>query len=162
MSRIIRNAETSDLERIIEIYAIARNFMRSHDNPDQWNNNHPSRKIVEDDINRRKNYVIEENGTVEAVFYFAVEKDPTYDYIDGAWLKPDAVYGVIHRIASSGNIKGVLKSAVDFGATRIKALRIDTHKDNYVMRNAILKNGFIECGIIYLSNGEPRIAYERA
>ena len=162
MGRIVRNAETSDIERIMEIYAIARNFMRNHDNPNQWNNNHPSREIVENDIRLQRNYVIEENGTVEAVFYFAVEKDPTYDYIEGTWQNPDAEYGVIHRIASSGNVKGVLESAVKFGAARAKDLRIDTHKDNYVMRNAILKNGFIECGIIYLRNGDPRIAYERA
>ena len=37
---------------------------------------------------------------------------------------------------------------------------IDTHRDNQVMRERILRNGFQECGIIYLENGDPRIAYE--
>lgn len=161
MCRIIRNATSKDLDRIMEIYDIARKFMRSHDNPNQWNNNHPTRSLVESDIALGKNNVIEVNGNVEAVFFFSTEKDPTYSYIEGQWLNPNAEYGVIHRIASSGNIKGVLESAVGFALTYVKDLRIDTHKDNYVMQNAVTKMGYKRCGIIYLANGEPRIAYER-
>lgn len=39
-------------------------------------------------------------------------------------------------------------------------VRIDTHRDNKTMQHVILKNGFEYCGIIYLKNGEQRLAYE--
>ncbi len=157
----LRHATEADLDRIMEVYAIARQFMRDHDNPNQWQNNHPAREIVEADIKQQRNYVVEADGQVEGVFFFSTEKDPTYAYIEGEWLAPDAPYGVIHRIASSGKVRGILSLAVQYGLQHTEHLRIDTHADNYVMQNAILKNGFTRCGIIYLENGDPRIAYER-
>ncbi len=39
--------------------------------------------------------------------------------------------------------------------------RIDTHNDNKIMQHVIEKNGFIRCGIIYVKDGSPRIAYEK-
>ena len=40
-------------------------------------------------------------------------------------------------------------------------LRIDTHRDNIPMQKLLEKNGFVQCGIIHLSNGDERIAYEK-
>lgn len=40
-------------------------------------------------------------------------------------------------------------------------MRIDTHENNKVMQHLIKKNGFQECGIIYVEDGSPRIAYEK-
>ena len=37
----------------------------------------------------------------------------------------------------------------------------DTHEDNYVMQKVFEKNGFRRCGIIYVEDGTPRIAYQR-
>ena len=42
-----------------------------------------------------------------------------------------------------------------------EALRIDTHRGNVVMRKMLEKNDFCYCGIIYLENGDERVAYER-
>ena len=39
------------------------------------------------------------------------------------------------------------------------SVRIDTHHEN-VMRKLIERNGFVYCGIITLSNGELRDAFE--
>ena len=158
----IRHGEMKDLDRIMEIYAIARRFMAEHDNPNQWKNNRPPRETVERDIRMHNNYVLEGDGQVEAVFFFSTEKDPTYAYIEGKWKTEGEAYGVIHRIASSGKIKGVLERAVEFSLKFTDRLRMDTHKDNYVMQNALKKCGFEHCGTIYLENGEPREAYERA
>lgn len=38
-------------------------------------------------------------------------------------------------------------------------VRIDTHEKNTTMQHQVEKNGFTRCGIIYLENGAPRIAY---
>lgn len=37
----------------------------------------------------------------------------------------------------------------------------DTHQDNKITRHLIEKNGFAKCGIIYVADGSPRIAYEK-
>ena len=78
----------------------------------------------------------------------------------GEWLS-DAEYGTIHRVASDGRIHGMMGMIVQFCSERITHLRIDTHADNKIMQHLILKNGFKRCGIIYISDGSPRIAYER-
>ena len=39
-------------------------------------------------------------------------------------------------------------------------LRIDTHRDNHIMQHCIRKAGFQYCGIIYLANGDERLAYQ--
>ncbi|HNZ83431.1 MAG TPA: GNAT family N-acetyltransferase, partial [Sedimentibacter sp.] len=45
---------------------------------------------------------------------------------------------------------------------KCRNLKIDTHRDNIPMQNLLNKNGFIRCGIIYLENGDERIAYQKA
>ncbi|MEI3509539.1 MAG: hypothetical protein V8Q22_02280 [Anaerostipes sp.] len=48
---------------------------------------------------------------------------------------------------------------MDIG-TRIDYVRVDTHRDNQSMQNAILNYGFVECGNIYVRGGAERIAYD--
>ena len=95
-----------------------------------------------------------------AVFYYAVEEDPTYRVIEGKWLSSGAPYGVVHRIAVAENQKGAGSFCLRYAMERATSLRIDTHEDNIPMQNLLKKLGFIRCGIIYLPNGDPRIAFE--
>ena len=94
--------------------------------------------------------------------YFALlpSPEPTYDFIEGAWLS-DEPYGVIHRIASYPDVHGVFAAIIDFAAARFPRLRIDTHRDNRIMQHLIEKHGFTYCGIIWLTDGTERLAYER-
>ena len=98
----------------------------------------------------------------QPVAYFALlpSPEPTYDYIDGAWLT-DEPYGVIHRIASYPDVHGVFSAIIDFAAARYPHLRIDTHRDNRIMQHVIAAAGFTPCGIIWLPDGTERLAYER-
>ena len=154
----IRKAEWDNLDRIGEIYAYARAFMAAHGNPNQWGTNHPPRVQLEQDIAEGNLYVVADGENIHGVFYFRIGADPTYAVIDGAWHS-DRPYGTIHRIASDGS-GGILGTAVAFGKSRTDHLRIDTHEDNKVMQHAIEKLGFRRCGIIHLSDGSPRIAYD--
>ena len=43
----------------------------------------------------------------------------------------------------------------------VTSIKIDTHEDNEAMRRSLIKNGFDYCGIIYLTDGNPRVAYEK-
>lgn len=157
---IIREARTEDIERILEIYDIAKVFMRQTGNPHQWNSRYPDQITLEEDIHKHQLFVMEEDSIIYSVFAFIIGEDPTYKKIEGAWLD-HSIYGTIHRIASDGTMHQVFKKAVDFCSEKCAHLRADTHEDNKIMQKVILKNGFQETGIIYVEDGTPRIAYEK-
>ncbi len=159
---MIRLAKSSDLSRILTIYSIARQYMIDTGNTTQWKATHPSVEMLENDIAVGQLYVIEENNVVHGVFAFIIGEDPTYTYIEnGAWLN-NQPYGTIHRIASSGEVKGMFDQCLSFCKEKMDTIRIDTHENNHTMQHLILKNGFKQCGIIYISDGSPRIAYQYA
>lgn len=158
---MIQKATLSQLPEILRIYAQAREFMAQNGNPTQWGENYPPDDMIRNDILNGKSYVNLKDGQIAAVFYFSVEEDPTYGHIDGAWLN-DRPYGVIHRIAVSSNGKGAAAECFAYALDRCDELRIDTHEDNLPMQRCLAKNGFTRCGIIYLEDGDPRIAYQRS
>ncbi len=155
---MIRLATREDLDRMMDIYAIARQFMRETGNPNQWNNNKPTREDVERDIEKSYSHVLEEDGEIHGVFVLQYDRDSTYDYIEGAWRNEEP-YGAIHRVASDGTVKGFFTTCADFAKERYENLKIDTHEDNKVMQHVLEKNGFKHCGTIYLESGESRLAY---
>ena len=157
---MIQKATLAQLPEILKLYEQARSFMAQNGNPDQWGNAYPPQEMIRADIENGKSYVNLENGHIRAVFYFAVEEDPTYRNIKGKWLN-DAPYGVIHRNAVGENGKGVAAECFRFAYERCGNLRIDTHEKNIPMQRCLAKNGFIRCGIIYLEDGDPRIAYQK-
>lgn len=157
---MIEKATLSQLSQIMAIYERARAFMAQTGNPDQWGMAYPPEEMIRQDIHDGKSYVNLKDGNIAAVFYFAVEADPTYGYIEGAWLN-DQPYGVIHRIAVGENGKGVAAECFAFAASRCGNLRIDTHEKNIPMQRCLAKNGFLRCGMIYLEDGDPRIAYQK-
>lgn len=156
---MVRNATVADLDKIGEIYAAARAFMRKTGNPTQWSGGYPSREVSVDDIKCGKLFIVESCGVPCGVFYFNIGEDPTYLKIDGKWGS-DTPYGVIHRIASDGTRGGVFGEALAFCKEQIPHIRIDTHEDNSVMQGVLSRHGFEYRGIIYLENGDPRRAYE--
>ena len=157
---MIEKATLSQLPKIMSVYANARQFMAQNGNPDQWGTAYPTEAMIRQDILNGKCYVNSCGDRIRAVFYFAVEADPTYGYIEGAWLN-DEPYGVIHRIAVGESGKGVAAECFAFASERCKNIRIDTHEKNIPMQRCLAKNGFTRCGIIYLENGDPRIAYQK-
>ena len=144
---MIRHATETDLPRILEIYDIARRFMRQNGNMVQWVNGYPSEPLLRQDIANGDLYVMEDSGGVYCAFALVVGDDPTYAVIDGAWQDTATPYGTIHRM--------------EWAARRISHLRVDTHADNQVMRRCILREGFTYCGVIHVADGTPRVAFER-
>lgn len=158
---MIRNAKKEDINEILKIYDTARAFMRAHGNLNQWKGDYPGTSDLLSDIEYGNLYVLEnENGILCACFALIAGNDPTYNVIDGGSWKSDTPYAAIHKVASDGTRKGVFAECVAFARERHTHLRIDTHHDNYPMQNAITKEGFEYCGIIYLTDGDPRKAYE--
>lgn len=157
---LIRKTTTEDLPRLLEIFSVAREFMRNTGNPNQWADDYPSKELLDQDIERGDSYVCINDGVVEATFVMREGNDPTYDIIyDGAWIA-DCPYVTIHRIASSGKLHGVFSAVINFALLHHNSIRIDTHKDNKVMQHSILNAGFHYCGIIHCWSGAERLAYQ--
>ncbi len=156
----IRLSQTEDIPAIMEIYDVARQFMKDQGNPTQWDGDYPSAGLIEEDIVAGHSFVIEEDGQLVGTFAFIIGEDPTYQVIEmGAWHFSEP-YGTIHRIASNGQVRGLSRQVFDFCCQQIPYLRIDTHADNQAMQAAVLNYGFRECGIIYVADGSPRLAYD--
>ena len=181
---VIRPATPADIPALRPVFEAAKGIMRADGNHDQWSApGFPDDSLLLRDIARGGGFVIENRWPVGAghderktvmpgltghlaaqriVAYFALlpSPEPTYDYIDGAWLT-DEPYGVIHRMASYPDVHGIFSAVIDYAASRYSHLRIDTHRDNRIMQHLIEKHGFSYCGIIWLEDGTERLAYER-
>ena len=162
MKRMIRKARTEDVPVIMRLIDEARGIMRSCGNVNQWIDGYPSEETILQDIDNGHGYVCEQQGR-ETVAYFAFipGPEPTYKEIfDGQWLD-DVPYHVVHRLASTAASHGVFNDVMDYFMDVAGNLRIDTHRDNVIMRHVIERYGFTYCGIIYLLNGDERLAYQK-
>lgn len=163
IERSIRKAVLpADGEQIMAVFLAAKGIMRSSGNMHQWGEGYPSLDDVKADIERDGAYVVEDGGQIVAYFAFLPSPEPTYATIyDGKWVDDTRQYHVVHRIASMPDAHGVFKSIMDFGFKQESNIRIDTHRDNHIMQHVIMKYGFTYCGIIFLLNGDERLAYQR-
>lgn len=175
----IRQATYEDLEALMEIFAAAKQIMRASGNMHQWNDGYPSKEVVMRDIDAGYCYVMCE-ATCQAeriigTMALIPGPDPTYSYIEGEW-PGDEPYYVIHRIATAAPGRDVAKRMFDWAFEHIRrvgpvagrssessepisTIRIDTHRDNCIMKHILTKYGFTMCGVIYLADGAPRDAY---
>ena len=171
----VRKAEKRDLPRLMELFRQAREIMRADGNQTQWAGEYPSKDIVLEDISRDHCFVIEEpDNAIVGVFAFIPGVEPTYDKIyeneftEGgptprlaAWLDDTLPYATIHRLASTRDSHGVAEACFSWAWQQCQNLRVDTHADNHIMQHCIQKAGFTYCGIIYLADGSPRLAYQK-
>ncbi len=158
---LIRKTEEKDIAAAADIYAEAREYMKSRGNPDQWRDGYPSAKEIREDMTEGASYVCEDGGEVVAVFYYKEVDDPTYlNIFKGEW-KNALPYAVIHRIAVKHHGRGIVRFCFDECFKLCPNLKIDTHRQNLPMQSALAKAGFEYCGIIYLEDGGERLAYQR-
>lgn len=157
---MIRLACQQDMPRLLELYDIARQFMRQNGNDVQWVGNYPAESDLAADIAAGRLYAVEAEGKVCACFMLASGPDVTYREIYGGAWASDTPYGVIHRVASDGTLKGIVAQCVAFARERYSHLRIDTHEKNLPMQRALAKAGFTHRGTIFVADGTPRLAYD--
>ena len=156
----IRLAQTADLETLGVLFSNAKQFMCKMGNPDQWQEGYPH-DLLPGDIEKKQLFVCEEDGHIYAAFVLVMGDDPTYAVIKGEW-KNHLPYGTLHRIASTGERRGMMDVIVDWAFEKTGGnLRGDTHELNLPMQTAFERNGFERCGIIWVEDGTPRIAYHK-
>lgn len=165
----IRRTTKNDIDTILEIFENGRQIQKATGNAGQWAEGYPTREMVEADIQKDRSYVCVsdsseeeiEEGTVLATSVVDFESDPNYSYIEeGEWLNEEP-YATIHRIATSGLVKGAGKYIFEWGINQCNNIRIDTHKRNKPMLSLIEKYGFTYCGLIYVHDGTERLAFQK-
>ena len=133
-------------------------------NIDQWQNGYPNYDIIKNDIELQRAYIYKDKIIIG---YFVLQKEieSTYNNIYyGNWLN-DKEYYCIHRLAILNDYKrlgvasNIINYCIDLAKLNNKDIRVDTHKDNYLMANLLLKYNFIYCGVIILLDNSSRDAY---
>ena len=162
-------AKRKDLPPIMKIIGEAQAFLASH-KIDQWQNGYPNKDTILEDLINNESYIVTTNdSTLIATAMFSTKKEPTYKSIEGKWVtKVNAKYGVIHRMAitNKSRNKGVARFIFEqceqqLLQQNIYSMRIDTHQDNLAMQGLLKKLKYLYCGVIYLDNGDKRLAYEK-
>lgn len=158
----IRPATERDIPAMMALFEEAKGIMRADGNMSQWTGGYPQEEVVLRDISSGHGYIIEDWGVPVGTFAFIPGVEPTYLSIyEGEWLDADAPYATIHRLASTPRSHGVARACFDWCVSRCSNLRIDTHRDNSIMRHVVTSWGFLYCGIIYLASGDERLAYQK-
>ena len=161
MEQFCKEQGIKDINEIMNIISIAKEYMIAHGNPTQWGADYPGEEVLKSDIMNNNSYVITDNGRIVGTFTFIMGDEPTYQIIKNGEWHYDKVYGPIHRLASNGISKGVARACFEYCQNLIDYIRIDTHKDNISMQKAIENFGFRMCGNIYVEDGSERIAYDK-
>lgn len=159
----IRQARPDELDLLMALYDDGRLIMRQSGNLKQWTHGYPSRELIASDIARGYSHLcIAPDGQPAGVFALIPGQDPTYARIyQGAWTDDSRPYATLHRLSSRPGIHGVAQACIAWSFARHPNLRADTHRDNHIMQHVLTRQGFAYCGIIYLANGDERLAYQK-
>lgn len=159
----IRHAKAEEIDKLMDIFEQGKHIMRKNGNLKQWTGGYPTREIVEKDMGNGNCYVcLDPSGEIIGTFAFIQGEEPAYTHIyEGRWLDAQKPYATIHRLASTAESHGVAATCLEWCARQIPNLRADTHRDNHILQHILLKHGFTYCGIIYLQNGDERLAYQK-
>ena len=164
---LVRKGTTADIPAIYDIIKGAKMYLKSS-GVDQWQNDYPNESTITADISDGVNYVCHYGDKIVGTIAVIFDGEETYEKIyNGKWLS-ESHYATIHRMAVDESFKGLGVGArmISFVETlclqrNIRSIRVDTHRDNPPMQRMLNKNGFTYCGIIYLTNGDERLAFEK-
>ena len=132
----------NDLNKLMDIYDLARVRMVNEGNLTQWDNREVFKIEIIDYINKKILYKAIENDEIVGYFAYIYDIEHAYDAIDGKWLNQDK-YITIHKIASKYNNKGIGGFIIKYVIDRCKSegiynIKIVTHI-NYLYLNMFLQ-----------------------
>ena len=149
--RTIGKASTGDFTIVSNLIEQGKAKMIKAGNPNQWSANYPAESTIRRDIAQGDCYLL---------YVAKAGPEPNYHRIDkGDWLD-DQPYYVIHRVASIEGVHGVMADIINYCSAFTSSIRIDTHADNRPMQASLIRLGFVYCGIIYVENGDSRLAFQ--
>jgi len=158
---VISFAELKDLEEIDKLAVRVITNMSALKIP-QWTLDYPRSTHYFKDVVDDSLYIYKDDQKIVGVMCLQHENEEAYKTITG-WIKENSL--VIHRVIvdPSSQKKGIAQQLLDFAIAKGKkeqyqSIKIDTHLDNYRMRNFLEKNNFQEIGYLSCIN---RQAYEK-
>ena len=159
----IRHSRPDDLPAMLRMLDHSRSIMRANGNTTQWTGGYPSETELLHDIRNGNSLIMEdEAGNPIGTFALVLGLEPTYKVIeDGEWEEDDVPYGTVHRLACMPNQHGIGDACLAYCDRHAPTLRIDTHADNHIMRHLAQRHGFDYRGIVYMTDGTPRMAYQK-
>ena len=134
--------------------------MRRKGNTEQWVG-YPTEVDFWEDVVARSAYLLTDGDRPLATFALTLSPDPHYAHIEqGRWIDTLTPYLTLHRMAKAPGAEGVAKHIFRYAKSRCGHLRLDTHESNLAMRKLARRQGFVHCGIVYMDDHTPRLAYE--
>ncbi len=153
-------ATYKDLKEIDKLAELVINDMEIS-KIDQWKTGYPAFSDFEKDMLDKALYIYKEDNKILGSITILKENEEAYKTIS-SWIKEKSI--VIHRMLvhpkyrNKGIAQILLNNAIIYAkASKYDSIKIDTHLNNYKMRNFLKKNGFIE--LEYLESID-RLAYE--
>jgi len=149
---------------LLEIDTLAKKVIEEMESSKipQWHHGYPAYRHFKEDIDNKGLYIYRENNIILGTITILPENDPPYQTIN-SWLKEKSI--VIHRMLvdpasrNKGVAQKLLNKAIMIGKeNNYESIKIDTHLENYKMRNFLKKNGFIELEYLKIID---RLAYEK-
>lgn len=160
---MMRYATFNDLDRIDEMAVYTIHDMALSNIP-QWTITYPRKEHYQQDIENNQLFVCEIDNVIRGAIVICPEQDPPYETIDG-WYTNHGDSLVIHRAIVDPFYRnhGVAQEMLDYAIhlahqQGYQSIKIDTHRDNYKMRQFLEKNQFVYIGYLAIINRE---AYER-
>lgn len=157
----------ADVDNIMVVIKQAQDYFKEQ-GINQWQNNYPNSDTINNDIVNGHSYVLLKDDNIVATVAVSFDGESTYNNIyEGKWITNDK-YAVIHRIAVDNTYKGlglsseIIKKVEELCViNNVHSIKVDTHRENLSMQKLLKKNMFEYCGIIYLLDGNERIAFEK-
>ncbi len=133
----------------------------------QWNQDYPSFKAFENDVNRKELYVLEEEEKIIGVIALTSLIDD--EYLDINWLTPNNNNLYIHRLAITPKYQGRGKAQILMGfaedfarKNKYISIRLDTFSKNLRNQKFYEKRGYKKLGVVNFPNQSvhPFFCYE--
>jgi len=170
----VKKVNISEINQVFEIIENARAILKK-DGCAQWQDGNPNIVKIRDQIINDNMYGVYKNGVLSLVGAIISGEDPSYKNLySGEWQLYTRRYLTVHSFAVKAGCEGqglynyffewLFLQAKRLTTEVVKSIRIDTHDKNERMKHIILKEGFIYCGIVYISDlkvDRKRNVYER-
>jgi RimJ/RimL family protein N-acetyltransferase len=162
-----RKTVKEDIDNVMVVIKQAQEYFKEK-GINQWQNNYPNNDTINNDITNGHSYVLLKDEDIVATVAVSFDEESTYNNIyEGKWIANDK-YAVIHRIAVDNTYKGlglsseIIKRIEELCLSKdVHSIKVDTHRENLSMQKLLKKNNFEYCGVIYLLDGNERIAFEK-
>lgn len=154
----IQLAKLEHLDFVTQAYEATRIIMSEYAIETDWPEDQFSGGCALEDIENSNCYIVYNGDTPSAAFTLKQRSNAT-DQENGIHWRSNMNHYTIQRISVTHE-DSVVQSIFGYAATRADYLRCLTHERNNILRHALDKFGFKECGTFTAEDGTTRVAYD--